>query len=128
MISRGFETVEFEARTAKAQAKLARQDLAGLLLTSEPDIRYFTGFQTLFWQSPTRPWFLFVPQTGKPIAVIPEIGEALMSQSWIDDIRCWNAPTPDDDGLSILYDLLSPLEAKGEKIGLLKELIKLEKV
>lgn len=120
MISRGFERAEFEARTAKAQAKIARQDLAGLLLTSEPDIRYFTGFQTLFWQSPTRPWFLFVPQTGKPIAVIPEIGEALMSQSWIDDIRCWNAPTPDDDGLSILYDLLSPLEAKGEKIGLLK--------
>ena len=117
---RGFENAEFEARTAKAQAKLASQDLAGLLLMTEPDIRYFTGFQTLFWQSPTRPWFLFVPQTGKPIAIIPEIGEALMKQSWIEDIRCWSAPTPDDDGISLLCDLLSPFEAKGQKIGLLK--------
>ena len=117
---RGFENAEFEARTAKAQAKLASQDLAGLLLMTEPDIRYFTGFQTLFWQSPTRPWFLFVPQTGKPVAIIPEIGEALMKQSWIEDIRCWSAPTPDDDGISLLCDLLSPFEAKGQKIGLLK--------
>lgn len=117
---KGFENAEFEARTAKAQAKLVNQDLAGLLLMTEPDIRYFTGFQTLFWQSPTRPWFLFVPQTGKPIAIIPEIGEALMKQSWIEDIRCWSAPTPDDDGISLLCDLLSPFEAKGQKIGLLK--------
>ena len=117
---RGFENAEFEARTAKAQAKLVSQDLAGLLLMTEPDIRYFTGFQTLFWQSPTRPWFLFVPQTGQPIAIIPEIGEALMKQSWIEDIRCWSAPTPDDDGISLLCDLLSPFEAKGQKIGLLK--------
>ena len=117
---RGFENAEFEARTAKAQAKLASQDLAGLFAMTEPDIRYFTGFQTLFWQSPTRPWFLFVPQTGKPIAIIPEIGEALMKQSWIEDIRCWSAPTPDDDGISLLCDLLSPFEAKGQKIGLLK--------
>ena len=117
---KGFENAEFEARTAKAQAKLASQDLAGLLLMTEPDIRYFTGFQTLFWQSPTRPWFLFVPQTGKPIAIIPEIGQALMKQSWIEDIRCWSAPTPDDDGISLLCDLLSPFEAKGQKIGLLK--------
>jgi len=117
---KGFENAEFEARTAKAQSKLASQDLAGLLLMTEPDIRYFTGFQTLFWQSPTRPWFLFVPQTGKPIAIIPEIGQALMKQSWIEDIRCWSAPSPDDDGISLLCDLLSPFEAKGQKIGLLK--------
>ena len=86
MISRGFDNAECEARTIRAQEKLASQNLAGLLLMTEPDIRYFTGFHTLFWQSPTRPWFLFVPQTGKPIAIIPEIGAALMAQSWIDDI------------------------------------------
>ena len=120
MISRGFDNAECEARTIRAQEKLANQDLAGLLLMTEPDIRYFTGFHTLFWQSPTRPWFLFVPQTGKPIAIIPEIGAALMAQSWIDDIRCWSAPTPDDDGLSLLYDLLSPIEARRQKIGMLK--------
>ena len=54
------------------------QGLDALLFTTEAEMRYFTGFRTLFWLSPTRPWFLVVPMTGKPIAVIPEIGAALM--------------------------------------------------
>jgi Xaa-Pro aminopeptidase len=87
--------------------------LDGLLVLSEPEVRYFTGFQTLFWQSPTRPWFVFIPASGKPIAVIPEIGAALMRQSWIDDIRTWSAPAPSDDGISLLHDLLQPLKRIG---------------
>ncbi len=78
---RGFPVAEFEARARKAQTGLAGAGLAGMLLMSEPEVRYFTGFQTLFWQSPTRPWFLFVPVEGKPIAVIPEIGAELMRRS-----------------------------------------------
>jgi Xaa-Pro aminopeptidase len=116
---RGFADVEFETRTRNAQAQLGQQGLAGMLLMSEPDVRYFSGFQTLFWQSPTRPWFLFVPVEGKPIAVIPEIGAALMRQSWLDDIRTWSAPSPEDDGISLLTDLLSPLAAKNAQIGIM---------
>jgi len=88
---RGFSDEEFATRTKLAQARMAEQNLGGLLLMSEPDVRYFTGFHTLFWQSPTRPWFVFVPIDGKPIAVIPEIGAALMRQSWLDDVRTWSA-------------------------------------
>ncbi len=117
---RGFEPAEFEARTTKAQKKMAQSNLAGLLLMSEPDVRYFTGFHTPFWQSPTRPWFVFVPATGKPIAVIPEIGAALMRTTWIDDIRTWSAPAPQDDGISLLSELLSPLAANGESLGVMK--------
>ena len=90
--TRGFNTTEYQTRTRNAQALMAKQDLAGILLMSEPDVRYFTGFHTLFWQSPTRPWFLFIPTEGKPVAVIPEIGAALMRQNWLDDIRTWSAP------------------------------------
>ena len=63
---RGFPEAEFAARTAKAQARMAKEGLAGLLLMTEPEVRYFTGFQTLFWQSPTRPWFLFLPAAASP--------------------------------------------------------------
>ena len=77
-----------------------------LLLTTEADIRYFTGFRTAFWQSPTRPWFVVLPKDGKPIAVIPEIGAALMRQTWLDDIRTWSSPHAMDDGLSLLNDAL----------------------
>ena len=120
MIARGFDAAEFAERTAKIQHKMAIKGLSGLLLMSEADVRYITGFHTLFWQSPTRPWFVFVPPSGKPIAIIPEIGAALMAQSWVDDIRTWSAPSPDDDGISLLCDLLSPYEAAGQKIGILK--------
>lgn len=117
---RGFPEDEFAGRTRKAQERMAREGLAGLLLMTEAEVRYFSGFQTLFWQSPTRPWFLFVPASGKPVAVIPEIGTALMRQSWLDDIRTWSAPDPSDDGISLLTDLLSPLERDGAQVGMMK--------
>ncbi|MCU9837923.1 Xaa-Pro peptidase family protein [Ruegeria sp. WL0004] len=117
---RGFPEAEFATRTAKAQAAMARDGLAGLLLTTEPEMRYFSGFHTLFWQSPTRPWFLFVPATGKPVAVIPEIGAELMRATWIEDIRTWSAPAPDDDGISLLTELLAPHASRREVVGLLK--------
>ncbi len=86
---RGFPLVEFEERLQRAQKLMVTNDMAGILLMSEPEVRYFSGFNTQFWQSPTRPWFLFVPAEKKPIAVIPEIGALLMRSTWIDDIRTW---------------------------------------
>ena len=120
VIARGFETAEFVSRTQKAQERMDENGLAGILLMTEPEVRYFTGFQTLFWQSPTRPWFVFVPAAGKPVAVIPEIGAELMRRSWLDDIRTWSAPAPEDDGISLLTDLLTPLAKEGAKIGVPK--------
>ena len=117
---RGFSESEFATRTANAQALMAERGFAGMLLLTEPDVRYFSGFHTLFWQSPTRPWFLFVPASGKPIAIIPEIGAALMRQTWVDDIRTWSAPAPQDDGISLLTELLSPLAQTGATIGVMK--------
>ena len=117
---RGFADIEFSQRTKKAQALMAKTGLAGLLLMSEQDVRYFTGFHTLFWQSPTRPWFVFVPVSGKPIAVIPEIGAELMRRSWLDDIRTWSAPAPKDDGVSLLTELLAPYANAGDTIAVLK--------
>lgn len=118
--SRGFTKEEFATRTERAQAHMAAKGLSGLLLMTEAELRYFSGFHTLFWQSPTRPWFLFVPASGKPIAIIPEIGAALMRQTWVEDIRTWNAPQPHDDGISLLTDLLTPLARTGAKVGLMK--------
>ena len=119
-LERGFSTAEFEARASRAQARMHSQGLAGLLVMTEPEVRYFSGFQTLFWQSPTRPWFLFVPADGKPTAIIPEIGAELMKRSWVDDIRTWSAPNPEDDGISLLTDLLAPYATAGQTIGVMK--------
>ncbi len=118
--ARGFERSEFETRLSKAQALMAEQGFDGILLLSEPEVRYFSGFHTLFWQSPTRPWFLYLPGAGEPVAIIPGIGADLMGRTWVHDIRTWDAPNPDDDGISLLLDLLGPLNASGRTLGILK--------
>lgn len=115
---RGFPETEFQKRTRAAQALMAEQGLAALLLTTEPEIRYYTGFLTRFWESPTRPWFVIVPATGDPIAVIPSIGAHLMVQCWITDIRTWAAPDYEDDGIGLLVDTLSEIVPVSGAIGL----------
>lgn len=115
---RGFATAEFTHRLAKAQALMKKADLAALLLTTEPDVRYFTGFLTRFWESPTRPWFVVIPAQGQPIAVIPAIGAHLMGQTWITDVRTWRAPNYDDDGIGLLADTLTEVTPVGGRIGI----------
>lgn len=114
---RGFPEPEFAARTARAQKLMREAGLDALLLTTEPEVRYFSGFLTQFWQSPTRPWFLIVPKDGKPVAVIPEIGAARMARTWLEDIRTWPAPRPADDGVSLLARTLRECAGAGGLIG-----------
>ncbi len=113
-----FSRDEFVQRSARAQIAMADQEISALLLTSEADIRYFTGYLTRFWESPTRPWFLVIPAQGTPTAVIPEIGAPLMRSTWIENIRTWDAPDYEDDGVSLLADTLSDCLPQGGRLGL----------
>jgi Xaa-Pro aminopeptidase len=114
---RGFDEAEFRQRLSRAQKMMAKAGLACLLLSTEPEVRYFTGYLTRFWESPARPWFLIVPAVGDPIAVIPSIGVALMSRSWIADIRSWRSPDLVDDGVSLLRDTLRDMVGTDGQIG-----------
>ena len=112
-----FPPVEFEARAANAQKAMYPAGIDALLLMTEAEVRYFTGFRTAFWQSPTRPWFVVLPKDGKPIAIIPEIGAALMRKTWVEDIRTWASPHATDDGLSLLSDALRTARVIGMPMG-----------
>ena len=116
-IEPGFPEVEYQLRLQRTQRAMHKLRLDALFFTSEAEMYYFTGFRTLFWQSPTRPWFLVIPKIGKPIAIIPEIGAALMRQTWIDDIRTWSSPHPTDDGISLLVDALGSAQSIGVMMG-----------
>lgn len=113
---RGFDRAEFEARLRGAQALMAEDGLSALLLCTEPELRYYSGFHTPFWLSPTRPFFLVLPARGAPVAVIPAIGESSMAATWVRDIRTWPAPRPEDDGVTLLADTLRELAGAG-RIG-----------
>lgn len=113
-----FPAAEFRARIKALQAALARAELDALLLTTAPDIFYVTGFLTRFWESPARPWYLLVPVSGAPIAVIPHIGAQLMGQCWVNDIRTWPAPDPHNDGIDLLASAIAEIVPARGKLGL----------
>lgn len=112
-MSARFPASEYQARLARVQKDMEAHGLAALLLTTEADVRYLTGFLTRFWESPTRPWFLIVPASGQPISVIPAIGADLMRKTWIEDIRTWRSPNYADDGLSLLSKTLAEVAIGG---------------
>ncbi len=116
--ARGFPVSEFKNRLAKAQKMMNEAGLDALLLTTEPDVRYFTGFLTRFWESPTRPWFLIVPANSNPVAIIPSIGVELMGQTWIKDIRTWRSPSLTDDGISLLAEALHEIIGTTGQVGI----------
>ncbi len=116
--ARGFEQSEFKSRVSRAQSLMSTEQIDVLLLMTEPEVRYFTGFLTPFWQSPTRPWFVLVPSFGEPVAVIPAIGHSAMQRAGISDIRTWSSPHESDDGISLLVDTITELSGDGCCIGL----------
>lgn len=118
-VGRGFEAADHRRRAAALQRGMAEAGLDALLLTTEADVRYVTGFLTRFWESPTRPWFVVLPVAGEPVAVIPRIGAALMVETWVQDIRSWDSPDPADDGVTLLASTLGDLVPARGRVGLL---------
>ena len=87
IIMRGFDNSEFENRVNKARLLMDKDHIDLLLITSTHNFRYFTGLDSYFWESPTRPFFLLIPKFNDPIAVIPSIGETALSKTWIKNIH-----------------------------------------
>ena len=113
----GFLNEEFEIRLKRAQNLLYNSKLDALLITLPSNLRYFSGIDTHFWESPTRPWFLVVPLSGSPIAVIPEIGEKLFKKTFIKDIYTWSSPNVKGDDISPLKSVLESLPSRFGAIG-----------
>jgi len=114
---RGFSTKEFETRLTNAQKIMQVYQLDSLLVTTPQNIRYFTGYDSQFWESPTRPWFVIIPATSKPIAIVPEIGESEFNKTWLDEIRTWPSPRPEDEGVSLLKATLENLKKTHGNVG-----------
>jgi len=51
--------------------------LGALFLTMEAHHMYFTGMNSEFWSSPSRPYYLVIPAEGKITAVVPTITQLL---------------------------------------------------
>ena len=114
---RGFSTAEYEERLRKARLLMQEKNLDMLLVTSPHNFRYFTGFDSYFWESPTRPWFLLLSLNQDPLAIIPSIGETALQKTWIQNIKTWQSPNPTDEGVTVLQDAILSVQSHICSIG-----------
>ena len=114
---RGFPASEHRERISKLQINMQDNRLDAILVTSPHNFRYFTGLDTYFWESPTRPWFLLIPQNSDPIAIIPSIGKSALEKTWIENIQTWPSPQPNDEGLTALKTVIIKTLPRKSNIG-----------
>ena len=114
---RGFKKSEYQNRIAKLRQLMQQHNLEIILITSPHNFRYFTGLDSYFWESPTRPWFLLIPIEQEPIVVIPSIGKTALSKTWINKIVTWPSPNPEDEGITILKETILSINSKKCSIG-----------
>ena len=114
---RGFSTTEFEERLRRARLLMQEKKFEMLLITSPHNFRYFTGFDSYFWESPTRPWFLLLSLNHDPIAIVPSIGKTALNKTWIKNVKTWQSPNPNDEGITVLQDMILSIQSNQCSIG-----------
>lgn len=114
-----FTAREFENRVERARALMTREKLDGILLTSEMNLEYLSGFVTQFaWNTPTRPWYFVLPRVGEAVAVIPEIGVTNWeATSWCRKILSWPSPRPENEGLDLLSKAIKAVRPRFGRFG-----------
>jgi Xaa-Pro dipeptidase len=119
---RPFTQAEMEGRAERARKLMTKYKLDAVMVTSEPNLEYLSGFTSQFpWASPSRPWYFVLPRVGKPSAVIPENGYTnWRATAWLKDparIKTWPSPTPENEGLDLLEAVFKKVRSKYGRIG-----------
>lgn len=114
-----FSRAEFEHRVERVRGLMTRERLDGLLITSEANLEYLSGFASQFaWNSPSRPWYFVLPRAGEAVAVIPEVGETnWRATSWVKTVNTWPSPRPRNEGLDILSGVIGKLRRRYARLG-----------
>lgn len=118
-----FPQGEYEARNAKVTGLLAEHGIDALLITTEPNVRYFTGLNTLLYRTKLRPITALLPACGtrEPVLVVPEVLEGTcVATSWVQDIRinaeCYGKPSR--EVLEVMVDTIKDLGLSDGVIGM----------
>jgi Xaa-Pro dipeptidase len=109
-----FPVEEYRRRYARAVRLMDEEGLDALLLTHELNVRYFTGYLTILWESRFRSLVALLPRDVEkgPTLILPgqETGNAL-GTSWVPDRILY----PDQE--PIVPHLLQSIRDKGLERG-----------
>ena len=111
-------TKEYQERVRRVQEAMDAERLDALLITSEDNYRYLTGFNSPTWNNLTRPRFCILPRVGEPCVIVPSNNLAIVAEtSWVKDVRTWVSPCPADDGVSLVVDALKSCAGHFKRVG-----------
>ena len=82
-----FPKEEFTNRISRVQESLEKENIEAIIVTSPSNFRYFSGLNSNFWESPTRPWFLIISQKDPIRAIIPSIGSTALEKTIVKNIE-----------------------------------------
>ncbi len=117
-----FPRAEYQRRLERLRRVMAQQGLDALLLTAKENVVYFSGLQTIGWDSKHRPLGLVVPADGRPpVLVVPESLEFVAYESsWIEDVRLWGGvrvPGAPPDPILAIRRALEDLRLTAARVG-----------
>jgi Xaa-Pro aminopeptidase len=113
-----FDDGEFENRIEAARRVMRGLEIDAILVSSEANFRYMTGY---ILQAPVqiaRPRFFVLPIVGEPCAIVPKTNvDGMRRTTWVKDIRSWVAPNPQDDGVSLIAEAMRTAGRKFGRMG-----------
>jgi len=85
-----FPDEEFVGRYERFQGLLNESDLDAVVVTAKENVLYFSGLQTVGWDTKTRPVALIMARGEEPIFVLPESLESVGHETtWVSKLALW---------------------------------------
>ena len=105
-----------------SKRELEARDLDAIVVTAKENVVYFSGLETVGWDSKHRPLACILPREGQPALVIPEsLAFVAEATSWVEDVRLWGGfkrkGVPTDPVVAIV-EALKALGVGSSKVGL----------
>ncbi len=111
-----FDKSEYRIRCQRVKKLMHEEKLDVLLVTSENNFRYLSGFWTQFWLSHSRPKVMLFAANKPPVLILPscEVNIAKVT-SWIQDIRSWEGYK--GDYIDLIVKTLGEMGFASARIG-----------
>jgi Xaa-Pro aminopeptidase len=86
-----FAREEYERRTEELRREMERRELSAVLVTAKENVVYFSGLETVGWDTKHRPVGCVIgADGGSPILIIAEsLANVARVTSWVEDVRLW---------------------------------------
>jgi Xaa-Pro aminopeptidase len=118
-----FPVSEYEQRVERARRLMEESGIDALLLTSKENVIYFSGIQTIGWDSKHRPLIVIVPRdSSRPVHMVlaESLYQVARESSWVDELSPWGEwmDGATKDPISGAHQVLKDLDLAAASVAL----------